>query len=257
MRPILLEAGNLTVYSYGLFATLGFITGGVVTYLLAKQADLAAGKVLDYWLYATLAGLLGARLWYVAFRPGELDSFWQLFTLGGGGLALPGGILLASATLVILLRRQQQPILRWFDVMALGTMTGLAIGKVGSFLNGDGYGTATHLPWAVEFNNKLAQGSLAAGTIHPLQLYGLALYILIIAVLIRLYQRHAGQMPGLVFWTGLFLVAASQIILELWHAPADSLYLGGIRVIIPAALVAMAVSGFMLYRSYFRQAPKS
>jgi phosphatidylglycerol---prolipoprotein diacylglyceryl transferase len=254
MRPVLLQLGPITLYSFGVFIALAFAAGGYLTLYLAKRERLTTNHFIDYFLYAALAGLIGARLWYVLFRPSEIDSFWQLFTLGGGGLALPGGLLLAITVLVLSMRRHRDPVWRWLDITAIGTLAGLTIGKIGSFLNGDSFGTATSLPWSTTFTDRLAPASIVGEPLHPLQLYAAILYAAAGLLLWYLHRRHGRS--GLVFWAGLGLVAASQLVLEPLHAATDALIVGGgltgLRVIIPTALVLMGLSIYVLLSRYRR-----
>jgi phosphatidylglycerol:prolipoprotein diacylglycerol transferase len=51
----------------------------------------------------------------------------------------------------LFLRRYRLPVLRIFDICAPSVMLGLAIGRIGCFLNGCCYGGVCTLPWAVAF----------------------------------------------------------------------------------------------------------
>lgn len=248
MQPVLFELGPLTVYSYGVFAALAFAAGIFVTYRLAQADKLATTHFLDYCIYVAIAGLVGARLWYLAFRPDEVTSFLNFFTLGGGGLAWPGGILLGSAVFVWALRRKGDPVWKWLDVVTIGAITGLAVGKFGSFLNGDGFGTASGLPWAVEYVDQFAPGAVMGEPVHPVQLYAA---ILLGATAYGLWRLHWDRIkqPGHVFWLGLGAVSLIALILEPLHASLDALtFENGWRVVIPTAVVLIALSSIMWIR---------
>lgn len=248
MQPVLLEFGPLTVYSYGVFAALAFAAGIFVTYQLAKAGGLSTKHYLDYCIYVAIAGLVGARIWYLAFRPDEADSFLNFFTLGGGGLAWPGGVLLGVTVFVWALRRKGDPVWKWLDVATIGTVVGLAVGKIGSYLNGDGFGTSSGLPWAVEYGDPFAPGAVMGGTVHPIQLYAALLLTLAAYGLWRVH-REKNQAPGYVFWLGLGAIALIALILEPWHASLDALTLqNGWRVVVPTAIILVATSVLMLGR---------
>lgn len=254
MQPVLLQLGPVTFYSFGVFAAVAFGVGVYVTVRLAARDGLPRRHLFDYGLYTAIAALVGARLWYLVFRPDELDSFWQLFTVGGGGLALPGGILVGAAALAFALRRTGQPIWPWFDVAAVGVAAGLAVGKLGSFLNGDDFGAVSTLPWAVEFTDSLAPGSVVGEAVHPTQLYAAILYAILAFGLWRFHERiqsNHHQQSGSVFWAGLLGVAVIQLVLEPFHAALDALTFAGddtARVIYPLAGLVAAGSAVMLYR---------
>lgn len=255
MRPVLAELGPVTLYSYGIFIALGFLVGGFIVRHLAKKDGLETGHFVDYFLYAAVAGLLGARLWHVLFRPFEVDSFWQVFSLWGGGLALHGGLLLAAIVLLLVMRRQGQPAWRWLDVTAIGALAGLAIGKVGSFLNGDGFGRTSDLPWAVKFNDPLAPATIMGVELHPLQLYyalAFGLFAIGLYLIWRRQRQGTGRLPrypGFVFLVGLFALSLTQFAFEALHAPIDSLYLAGsIKITSWVALLLAAIAAFLLVK---------
>lgn len=256
MQPILFHLGPVAVYSFGVFIALGFLAGGFVAYRLAKRAGLATRNFIDYFLYAAVAGLIGARVWHLAFKPSQVHSLWQVFSLWGGGLSLQGGLAAAGLTLWFLLRRAGEPVLRWFDVLTIGLTVGLVIGKVGSFLNGDSFGRTTKLPWGVKFDDPLAPGYLMGSRLHPLQLYAAILFAALAFLLWRRYRRQladghrprAGYRDGDVFLRGLFGLSLIQFLLEFLHAPIDSLYVNGVRVVSVVAFGAMLGSGYFLWR---------
>lgn len=246
MQPVLFELGPVTVYSYGVFAAIAFAVGAYIVYLLAARDKLSRAHLLDYYLYVALAALIGARVWYVAFRPDEVTSFLNFFTVGGGGLAWPGGVLLASVVLVWALRRNHDPVWKWLDIVAIGTLAGLAVGKFGSFLNGDGFGTASGLPWAIEFKDQFAPGSIVGAPLHPVQLYASILFALTACGLWRLHYDEKSRNPGSIFWMGLGALALISLVLEPFHSALDALtFPHGPRVIIPTALILVAASTFV------------
>lgn len=262
MQPVLLELGPISLYSFGVFIALGFAAGGFVTYRLAKQSGLAAENFIDYFLYAAVAGLVGARVWHLLFRPFEVNGFWQAFSLWGGGLAVHGGVAAALAVLIVTWQRSGEPVGRWLDVTMIGTAVGLAIGKFGSFLNGDSFGIRTDLPIGVTFGNPLAPANVMGGAIHPLQLYAAVLYAAVAYLLFRWWRfsREAGQADGAqptnqtrlrdgtIFWRGVLVFCLIQFGLEFLHASIDAMYLGGLRVVSLVALIGAVAAAAVLWR---------
>lgn len=252
MQPILFHLGPLAFYSFGVFITLAFLAGGLVTYRLARASGLVTAAFIDYFLYVAVAGLLGARLWHLLFRPFEVHSVWQVFSLWGGGLSLQGGVVAAGLVLWLALRRSGQPVLRWFDVVAVGLAVGLAIGKVGSFLNGDSFGRLTKLPWGVKFTDPLAPGTIMGVPLHPIQLYAAFLYAVVAVILWRSLRKERIAEPprsGGVVLRAVLLISAVQFALEFLHAPIDAMYIGtSIRVVSLTAALAIGTSGILLYR---------
>jgi phosphatidylglycerol:prolipoprotein diacylglycerol transferase len=103
-------------------------------------------------LYCPIVGVVGARLFHVMhyferFQENLLDVFavWQ------GGLELLGGVIPAVVFIFGYLLYHKLPIRRYFDILAIGLMLGLAFGRIGCFLYGDCYGKPTERPLAVRF----------------------------------------------------------------------------------------------------------
>lgn len=258
VQPILFTLGPLTVYSYGVFVVLGIGAAAAVAYLLAGQAKLPRGRLLDYVLVTALGGLIGGRIWYLVLRPEEAGSFWNWFAVGGGRLALAGGIAGGLAALLVMLRwhrgaggagkrpGSERPgsVWRWLDVAAIAAVAGLAVGRIGSFLNGDFLGTATSVPWGATYDDRLALAAEGKGA-HPLALYGAFLYAATALYGYRLWKLGAGRAkPGLVFWVTATLLGFVQVVLEVWHQPEEALSIGDVSA---AALTGLALIGAGLY----------
>ncbi|MDP9212339.1 MAG: prolipoprotein diacylglyceryl transferase, partial [bacterium] len=191
MHPVLFELGPLTVYSYGLFVVFAVVIAVAVIYRLTRQARLPVKYLADYVLYGTLAALVGARVWYLMLRPDEIGGPGSWLAIGGGRLALAGGLLAGLLVLILLIRRHRGPLWRWLDVIAIGAVLGLAAGKLGSHLNGDYLGTATGLPWGLTYSERPALAAVGE-RLHPLAVYAAGLYALIAFYLYRLWRLRLG-----------------------------------------------------------------
>jgi phosphatidylglycerol:prolipoprotein diacylglycerol transferase len=127
-------------------------------------------------VWATLFGILGARLYYLAFAaPG---IFFQdplgVLAIWRGGLAIHGGLLAGAATAAWYVRRHRLSFWRFADTLAPSVILGQAIGRFACFLNGDAYGVPTSAPWAVTFTDPEAMAPLGV-PLHPTQLYEMSL----------------------------------------------------------------------------------
>jgi len=143
---------HLTVPTYGLMLVIGFLAAISLIRRLSRRLAPDPQLITTAALYSLIAGVLGARLFYVVhyfdrFR-GDLLS---VFAVWRGGLELLGGVLSAIAVITLYLRHRKLPIRRYLDILAVGLMLALAIGRIGCFLNGCCFGRPTNLPWAVRF----------------------------------------------------------------------------------------------------------
>ena len=154
MYPELFEIPftHLTVKSYGLMMVIGFLTAVSIIRRLSRRITPNPQLITNAALYSLIAGVVGARLFYVVhyldkFRenPPSVFAFWQ------GGLELLGGVLLAITVIILYMRYHKLPIRRYLDILAIGLMAALAFGRIGCFLNGCCFGKPTQVPWAVRF----------------------------------------------------------------------------------------------------------
>ena len=143
---------HLTVPTYGLMMVVGFISAIFLIRRLSRNITPDPQLITNAALYTLIAGVVGARLFYVIhyfdhFR-GRLLS---VFVIWQGGLELVGGVILAIAVIILYLRYHKLPIRRYLDILAVALMLALAFGRIGCFMRGCCFGKPTNLPWAVRF----------------------------------------------------------------------------------------------------------
>ncbi len=143
---------HLTVPTYGLMLVIGFLAAVSLIRRISRRLAPDPQIITSAALYSLIAGVLGARLFYVVHYFDRFRGDWpSVFAVWRGGLELLGGVLSAIAVIILYLRYRKLPIRRYLDILAVGLMLALAIGRIGCFLNGCCFGRPTHLPWAVRF----------------------------------------------------------------------------------------------------------
>ncbi len=154
MHPELFEIPivHLTVKSYGFMMVVGFLAAVTVIRYLSHRFTRDPQHITNAALYSLIAGVLGARVFYIIHYPDQFrDSWGDFFAIWNGGLELIGGVVLAIAVIVFYIRYHKLPLCHYLDVLAIGLTTALIFGRIGCFLNGCCYGRPTDLPWAVRF----------------------------------------------------------------------------------------------------------
>lgn len=116
---------------------------------------------------AILGAAAGSKMLDWLEDPALVLAHWRepAILLGGKTVA---GALLGGTIAVELVKRQLRIRKRTGDLFVVPLALGIAIGRVGCFLAGLGdhtYGTATSLPWAVDFGDGVGR--------HPTQIYEL------------------------------------------------------------------------------------
>lgn len=131
-------------------------------------------------------------------------EFWQ------GGLTFYGGLLLAVPGGLWFARRKGMATWRVADIAAPCIMLGLALGRVGCFLNGCCYGVATDAWMGIQLPGH-------AHAVHPTQLYEAA-GALALCVLLHRGLRAGSSGPGAIFGWMLVGYGALRFGLELLRA---------------------------------------
>jgi len=149
---------NRPIPGYGLMLMVAFLLAIIWATRRAMRSGANPDVILNCGFIALIAGVVGCRTMYVvhyweqfAGRGHWLDVAWSVIDISRGGMEFYGGFILASVCVTGYLVLWKHS-LRWYlDIIAPSAALGLAIGRIGCFLNGCCYGSVCHLPWAVTF----------------------------------------------------------------------------------------------------------
>ncbi|MFQ7291833.1 MAG: prolipoprotein diacylglyceryl transferase [Monoglobales bacterium] len=161
--PVAFHIGGKEIYWYALIILTGFILGALFVLKTCRKRGVNPDNVYDIAMFGLIAGIIGARLYYVLFSLDEFDSFWDVFKIWNGGLAIYGGIIGAFISTAIYCKIKNLNVLNVFDVCCPGLLIGQLIGRWGNFVNAEVFGRETSLPWGMSINGN--------PPVHPLFLY--------------------------------------------------------------------------------------
>jgi phosphatidylglycerol---prolipoprotein diacylglyceryl transferase len=146
------------VRGYGVMLLLGIVVGVGMAMRRARQGGLNPEIIISLAIWMVICGIIGARLFYVieywqqSFAGKSLrETLLEVVNVPEGGLVIYGGLVGAAVGFIIFIRKQRLPILAMADLVAPCMAIGLALGRIGCFLNGCCYGGETELPWHVTF----------------------------------------------------------------------------------------------------------
>jgi phosphatidylglycerol:prolipoprotein diacylglycerol transferase len=171
--------------AYSVFVLLGMLVGLAVQTLVLARSRLPVGAALTVSLWAVLAGIVGAKAWYVVGHRGRRFNGWciQGFVLSAAAVAAIG----ATA-------RLSMPVGTYLDSMAPGLLVGMAIGRLGCFLAGCCCGRATRSRWGVWSSDQ----KVGAKRI-PTQLLESSLSFAVAVSALILVLTRTPAMPGGIF----------------------------------------------------------
>jgi phosphatidylglycerol:prolipoprotein diacylglycerol transferase len=150
---------TVPVYGYGFMLVVAFLACVQVLQWLARRVGINPDLCVDATLIGLSTGILGARLCHVFENLHDYTrpdlSLWQnlhnIFNIHEGGLTFYGGFLLATPCCIAYAIWRKVPIRLGMDIIAPTLMVGLALGRIGCFLNGCCYGQQCDLPWSMQF----------------------------------------------------------------------------------------------------------
>lgn len=231
---------GLSIYWYGLIIATGLILAVVYGCANSKRLGITADNLLNCVIVGVITGIIGARLYYVAFNWDYYGSHLdKIFAIHEGGLAIYGGIIGALIGGLIVAKISKMNIPALLDVAALGFLIGQGIGRWGNFFNQEAYGVATDLPWGMvsEGTNNIA--------VHPCFLYE-SVWCLLGFLLLHIFSRtkfrkYHGQIALIyLVWYG-----AERAIVE--GLRTDSLFIAGTDIRVSQLLsILMVVAGLAL-----------
>lgn len=144
---------------YGMGYVLAFICGYALLTWLAKKgyADLHVAQVSDFITWAALFGvMIGGRLGYVLFyKPQMLRDPPSILRVWEGGMASHGGIIGLILFTLYYSRKYKMSWTNLGDNLCVAAPIGLFLVRCANFINGELYGRAANVPWAVQFPKEL------------------------------------------------------------------------------------------------------
>ena len=231
------------IYFYGVLIGIGFLLGINLCAKRAKRFGLKEDDVYDVMLWLIPSSILGARLYYVAFR---LDYYLQhmdeFLAVWNGGLAIYGGVIAGILVVVLLCRHKRVPIGAMLDDIVYGLLLGQIIGRWGNFMNREAFGRETTIFCRMGLTDPAGHTIYVHPTFLYESLWNLIGLIFLIVFRNKGKRRYDGQCALLYFfWYGLGRAWIEGL-------RTDSLYLGssGIRVSQALSLLLVLVMGTLL-----------
>jgi phosphatidylglycerol:prolipoprotein diacylglycerol transferase len=203
MRPILFHIGEIAVPSFWAMAFLGFFVAMLVVRRQFRERGFDDRLAYDMVLWAYVGGWVGARLFVIPTGWNYFIEDPVAFLLSSSGWVWYGGVIGGAIGVLWWAHRIN---LSWWtvgDIAAPGLAIGLAIGRIGCQLAGDGdYGVPTDLPWAMSYPDGVVP---TTERVHPTPLYELICYVVIFVGLWRQRMRlPPGHLLGhYLIWSGL------------------------------------------------------
>ena len=216
LNPILLQLGPIRLSWYGLMYVIGFLASYLLVRYQIKRKDFGITKpeVENLYFYLILALMIGARVGYVLFYDlkAYLDKPLEIIAVWHGGMSFHGGLIGLLLVAVLFCRKNNKSFWKIADLFIVTAPIGLGLGRIGNFINGELYGRAAQVPWAMIFPK--------GGPVlrHPSQLYESALEGGVLFFTLW-FMKDKNLPQGALLSIFLFLYGGFRFFLEFFREP--------------------------------------
>lgn len=231
MHPEIFSIGPVAIRAYGIMLFISFLIGLLFVRWKAKARGINTDFVINLSFLVIIAGIIGARLFYVFYHWSEfagnlldiINPFGSSGTIGIAGLNLYGGLIFAIGVGIIYIRLKKQPFWDTLDLYAPAIALGTFFTRIGCFLNGCCFGKVCNLPWAVRFpQDSIPYSVFGDQPIHPTQLY-MSLYGLLLFLLLY-YLGRRKHFSGMLFSVFLMVEAFFRFVIEFVRYYEDAMF---------------------------------
>lgn len=249
LDPVAISLGPVKVHWYGIAYAVAFALAWWLGRLRVRAGRLPGVNqeaLSDLAFYGMLGVVLGGRLGYILFYdlPAYLDAPLNVFKVWEGGMSFHGGLIGVVVAAAYWTRKHGLHFFDTLDFVAPLVPSGLFVGRIANYINGELWGKYTGTGWGVVFpatdpnvaalrlDPAQLQAQFAAGALdkfarHPSQLYEALLEGLVMFAVLWFVSRK--PRPRYLV-SGLFalLYGAFRFIVEFVRVPDQQLdYLFG------------------------------
>jgi len=229
--------GLLTFHFYGAIIALSIFLGWL---LARKRAGLykIPQRLFDDPILTVplLLAIFGARIYHVvdywSYYKNNLD---QIFVVWNGGLGIFGALIGIFLGFWIIAKVRKVNFISILDLIAPSLLLGQAFGRIANFVNQEGFGPPTNLPWGVYINHENRPSEyLNFSHFHPTFFYEAIIDFLFFIVLLYLFKpstvnrQLSTVRQGQAFALYLIFYSIGRFIAEFWRI--DTATIGTIKV---------------------------
>lgn len=244
---------GFTIAYYGIIIGAAILLGFLIATVEAKRTGQNPEDYMDMGIIGVIAGIVGARLYYVIFSWDMYkDNLLHIFNLREGGLAIYGGVIGAVIAVFALARWKKLSPFLILDTVAMPILNGQMLGRWGNFFNREAFGEYTDGLFAMrlpvdavrsgDITERMREhmetiGGVEYIRVSPTFLYESVWCAVLLAILF-LYRKHK-KYEGELFLLYIFGYALGRVWIE--GLRTDQLLIPGIGFPVSQALAGCVV----------------
>ena len=260
---------GIEIAYYGIIIGTAILLGFWIAAREAKRTGQNPDNYLDMGIIGVIAGIVGARLYYVIFSWDMYkDNLLDIFNLREGGLAIYGGVIAAVISVLVLAKVKHLSAPQIFDTIAMALLNGQMLGRWGNFFNREAFGGYTDSLFAMRLPLDAVRSSdvteqmrrhieridgVSYIQVHPTFLYE-SLWCMVLLIILFAYRKHK-KYEGELFLMYLFGYGLGRFWIE--GLRTDQLLLPGVGIAVSQLLAGAIVVGTGAAMLYLRKKHKN
>ena len=253
---------GIEIAYYGIIIGTAILLGFWIAAREAKRTGQNPENYLDMGIIGVIAGIVGARLYYVIFSWDMYkDNLLDIFNLREGGLAIYGGVIAAVISVLVLAKVKHLSAPQIFDTIAMALLNGQMLGRWGNFFNREAFGGYTDSLFAMRLPLDAVRSAdvteqmrrhieridgVSYIQVHPTFLYE-SLWCMVLLIILFAYRKHK-KYEGELFLMYLFGYGLGRFWIE--GLRTDQLLLPGVGIAVSqllAGAIEVGTGAAMLY----------
>ena len=254
---------GIEIAYYGIIIGTAILLGFWIAAREAKRTGQNPENYLDMGIIGVIAGIVGARLYYVIFSWDMYkDNLLDIFNLREGGLAIYGGVIAAVISVLVLAKVKHLSAPQIFDTIAMALLNGQMLGRWGNFFNREAFGGYTDSLFAMRLPLDVTEqmrrhieriDGVSYIQVHPTFLYE-SLWCMVLLIILFAYRKHK-KYEGELFLMYLFGYGLGRFWIE--GLRTDQLLLPGVGIAVSQLLAGAIVVGTGAAMLYLRKKHKN
>ena len=260
---------GIEIAYYGIIIGTAILLGFWIAAREAKRTGQNPENYLDMGIIGVIAGIVGARLYYVIFSWDMYkDNLLDIFNLREGGLAIYGGVIAAVISVLVLAKVKHLSAPQIFDTIAMALLNGQMLGRWVNFFNREAFGGYTDSLFAMRLPLDAVRSSdvkeqmrrhieridgVSYIQVHPTFLYE-SLWCMVLLIILFAYRKHK-KYEGELFLMYLFGYGLGRFWIE--GLRTDQLLLPGVGIAVSQLLAGAIVVGTGAAMLYLRKKHKN
>ena len=260
---------GIEIAYYGIIIGTAILLGFWIAAREAKRTGQNPENYLDMGIIGVIAGIVGARLYYVIFSWDMYkDNLLDIFNLREGGLAIYGGVIAAVISVLVLAKVKHLSAPQIFDTIAMALLNGQMLGRWGNFFNREAFGGYTDSLFAMRLPLDEVRScdvteqmrrhieridGVSYIQVHPTFLYE-SLWCMVLLIILFAYRKHK-KYEGELFLMYLFGYGLGRFWIE--GLRTDQLLLPGVGIAVSQLLAGAIVVGTGAAMLYLRKKHKN